>query len=179
MLNRGDILIIRVNSVAIGALVSNQLGITADMLNKTTKDSGGHKEYSPGHRGYTVSVSSLYNPISTQGFSEAIGYLKAGTVLTIFFGDPNSVYWTGEALIKKANASGERNKLSEYELDMLGISDLEPFVSDGILIAGEDGTLIAGEDGTVIAGGAEEKDPITGEDGVKIAGEDGKIITGE
>ena len=119
----GKEVLLIIGSNTVTGQVSGSLGITADMLDKTTKDStAGAKEYIGGETGWTLSIEGLYDPSATEGVSEAIGYLKAGTSLTVLFGQAGvgETYWGGSALISSVNLDGPKNDIASYSLELQG-----------------------------------------------------------
>jgi hypothetical protein len=138
---KGDLIILQVGGVQLGALVGNNYNEFADMLDKSNKDTPGVKQYEAGEDGWTLSVEALYDPAATEGFSEALGYLKAGTEVTVLHGDPNDVSWTGQAFISSIDLSGPKNEISSYSLELQGTgvsgaaSGAETILADGDTIA--------------------------------------------
>ena len=89
----GDAVILQIGGVQLGAIVSNTHNQSADMLDKSNKDTPGIKQYDGGETGWTLSLEALFDPAATEGFSEALGYLKAGTKLTVLHGVPSGDFW--------------------------------------------------------------------------------------
>lgn len=118
----GDVLIIKIGSVQIGALLSNNFNASADMLEGTNKDSGGAKEYVGGEYGWGMSAEAMYDPAATEGFSEILGYLKAGTSLDVYWGGTTAgdAYFNGNGLISSVDLSGPKNELSSYSAEIQG-----------------------------------------------------------
>lgn len=117
-----EILMVFGSNTVVGQ-ITGSLGMAADMLDATDKDStDGAKEYMPGETGWTCSVEGLYDPDAAEGVSEAIGYLKAGTGLTIKYGQTGSgeTYYTGTAYVSGVNLDGPKNELASYSLELQG-----------------------------------------------------------
>lgn len=122
----GDVVILQIGGVQVGALVSNSTGMSADMLDKTNKDDPGVKQFMGGETGWTMSLESLYDPAASEGISEAIGYLKAGTEITVLFGiSGGSTIVNGSALISSVDLSGPKNEISSYSIEIQGTGELE------------------------------------------------------
>jgi hypothetical protein len=118
----GDVLILNIGGVQVGALLSNSFNAAADMLDATTKDSAGAKEYISGEYGWGMSFESLYDPAATEGFSEALGYVKAGTSLDVYWGGVTAadIYYNGAALMSSVDLSGPKNEVSSYSGELQG-----------------------------------------------------------
>jgi len=71
---------------------SCEISITHSPREATTKDSGGDTDRLPGKRDWSVSVEALHANTETgkQGFAEIFTALKAGSELTITFGNANA-----------------------------------------------------------------------------------------
>jgi len=118
----GDVLIIQIAGTQIGGLLSNRFNVAADMIEITTKDSGGAKEYTPGEYGWGMSCESLYDNADSEGFSEAVGYVKGGTSLDLYWGDTtaSAAYWAGSGYASSVEVSGPKNEAASYSMDIQG-----------------------------------------------------------
>jgi len=118
----GDVLIIKVAGTQIGGLLSNSFNVAADMIEITTKDSGGAKEYTPGEYGWGMSAESLFDNADSEGFSEAVGYVTGGTSLDLYWGDTTAAaaYWAGSGYASSVEISGPKNEAASYSLDIQG-----------------------------------------------------------
>ncbi len=118
----GDVLILQVGDVQLGALLSNSFNAASDMLDATTKDSSGAKEYIAGEYGWGMSYEALYDPAASEGFSEALGYLKAGTSLDVYWGGltASDPYFNGSALMSSVDLSGPKNEVASYSGELQG-----------------------------------------------------------
>jgi hypothetical protein len=104
--------------------------MSADMLDKTNKDTPGIKQYDAGEDGWTLSVEALWDPAATEGFSEALGYLKAGTQVTVLHGIPAGVSWQGFAFISSVDVAGPKNEISSYSMELQGTSTFGTFSAE-------------------------------------------------
>jgi len=123
---KGDVLVILVGGDQIGGLLSNSFNAAADMIEITTKDSGGAKEYTPGEYGWGMSFESLYDPAATEGFSEALGYVQGGTSLDLYWGDTTSgqAYFAGSGFLMSVDISGPKNEAASYSGEIQGTSTI-------------------------------------------------------
>ena len=122
-IQNGDVVILQIGGVQVGAIVSNSTGMTADMLEKNSKDIPGIKEYDGGETGWTMSVESLYDPSATEGLSEALGYLKAGTEITVVHGINGTHESQGSGFIQSVDCSGPKNEIGSYSLEIQGTAE--------------------------------------------------------
>jgi hypothetical protein len=118
----GTVLIVKIGGVQVGALLSNSFNAAADMLEATSKDSAGAKEFVSGEYGWGMSIEALYDPAATEGFSEALGYIKAGTSLDMYWGGltAGDEYYNGNGLISNVDLSGPKNEMSSYSAEVQG-----------------------------------------------------------
>lgn len=118
----GTVLVVQVGGVQIGALISNSFNAAADMIEASTKDSAGAKEYISGEFGWGMSVEALYDPAASEGFSEALGYIKAGTELDLYWGGitAGDAYFAGAGLCASVDLSGPKNEAASYSLEIQG-----------------------------------------------------------
>jgi hypothetical protein len=121
-IQNGDVVILQIGGVQVGALVSNSLNATADMLDKTNKDAPGIKAFDGGEYGWALSLEALFDPAASEGMSEALGYLKAGTTLAVLYGVAAGDNWSGSAFISSVDLSGPKNEISSYSLEIQGTS---------------------------------------------------------
>lgn len=118
----GDVLILEVAGAQIGALLSNSFNAAQDMIEATSKDSAGAKEYIPGEYGWGMSYESLYDPTDAEGFSEGLGYIKGGTSLDVNWGDTVSggAYFNGSGYLANVDISGPKNEAGSYSGEIQG-----------------------------------------------------------
>lgn len=118
----GDVLVLQVGGTQLGALLSNSFNAAADMLDATTKDSSGAKEYISGEYGWGMSFEALYDPSASEGFSEALGYVKAGTSLDVYWGGTTASdpYFNGSAYMSSVDLSGPKNEVASYSGELQG-----------------------------------------------------------
>jgi hypothetical protein len=118
----GDVLILQIGDTQLGALLSNSFNAAADMLDSTSKDSSGAKEYIAGEYGWGMSFEALYDPGAAEGFSEALGYVKAGTSLDVYWGGITAAdaYFNGSGLMSSVDLSGPKNEVASYSGEIQG-----------------------------------------------------------
>lgn len=118
----GDVLVLKVDGTQLGALLSNSFNVASDMIDATTKDSAGAKEFIPGEYGWGMGFESLYDPTVTEGFSEAVGYIKGGTELDVYWGSVTAggAFWNGNGYISSVDLSGPKNEAGSYSGEIQG-----------------------------------------------------------
>lgn len=118
----GDVLVLLIGGAQIGALLSNSFNAAADMLDATSKDSNGAKEYIPGEYGWGMSFEALYDPAATEGFSEGLGYVKGGTELDCYWGGTaaSAAYFAGSGYLSSVDLSGPKNEVASYSGEIQG-----------------------------------------------------------
>ena len=98
---------------------NHSLSQTSDMIDCTTKDSGGDKEYLPGERDATITVDGLYDPASTnEGYSDVFGNLQSGAKIVCIFGlqETSDPAYQFEGYISQLDLTGPKNEAASYSL---------------------------------------------------------------
>jgi predicted secreted protein len=117
----GTDIYVRLDEVTLVGQVGGNFDLEADMIPTTTKDSTGKaKTYLPGEYGGTVTVNGLYDPDAAEGFSESYANLKAGTVISVHWGQiaSGNTYYSSNALIKKVSNGAPKNEAATYNIDI-------------------------------------------------------------
>ncbi len=117
----GTAILMSVEGNIIKGTTSHDLSLTADMIETTTKDSGGDKEYIAGERDGTVTVEGRYDDAASPvGYSELFAYYKAGTQLTCVYGlqAVGKKAYTFEAQISSLNNSAPENEAATFSVDL-------------------------------------------------------------
>ena len=116
----GKLMVMQIDGVTIAGQTTGSMSTNADMLDATTKDSAGWKEFLPGEKNVTFSVGGLYDPAAAEGSEEALAYLYEGAVLTWRWGQTTSggSYWTGSGYISSIDINGDKNTLSSYTIQI-------------------------------------------------------------
>lgn len=97
----GTATVIKIGGVTIARGKSAGFEQSADMIDVTTKDSGGDKEFLPGNRSATMSFEGLFDEAitSTAGFDLLNDAVKAGTKVTALFGGSTGKTYSYQAYI--------------------------------------------------------------------------------
>lgn len=81
----GTLFMVNVAGTDISHSKDATLSISSDMIETTTKDSSGYKEYIPGEKGGEITCSGLWAFDATYGIDELITAQLAGTQVTVLF----------------------------------------------------------------------------------------------
>ena len=116
----GKLMALQFDNVAIVGRTTGSMNSTADMLDATTADSAGWKEFVAGEKNLNLSVGGLYDPEAAEGVSEAIANLWQGNVFTWKYGQTTAggTYWTGSGLISSVAIQGDKNTLTSYTIEV-------------------------------------------------------------
>lgn len=116
----GKLIVLQIGGYTVTGQTTGSINFSADMLDATTKDSAGWKEFVAGEKNATISVGGLYDPAASTGAEEIIAYLFVGSALTWKFGQltAGSTYWEGSGLITSININGDKNTLSAYTVEI-------------------------------------------------------------
>ena len=114
------------DGVAIGLCTSHSLNVNADMIDATTKSSGGWKDVLPGLKDWSIDFDGLIDWSETENFSQAFADLSGGTKVTLKFstevtGDKR---YTGDAYISSLSASAPMEDVVTFSGTFTGTSTL-------------------------------------------------------
>jgi hypothetical protein len=107
MVQLGTATVIKIGGVTIAKGKSASFEKTSDMIDVTTKDSGGDREFLPGDRSATMSFEGLFdNAISsTAGYDLLETAQNAGTLVTALFGGSTGSTYSYSAYISNISRS--------------------------------------------------------------------------
>ena len=116
----GRVIALQFDAVTLVGRTTSSLSASADMLDATTADSAGWKEYITGEKGATISVGALYDPEAAEGFSQALLNLTAGTQVAFKWGDvvTGGKYIEGNALVNSVDINGDKNTMMAYTISL-------------------------------------------------------------
>ena len=112
----GDDVVIKVGSTLVNGTISNSYDLSVDMIDVTTKDSSGHKEYIAGEDDATVSVEGKFDPANTYGYEELHTAALAKAEVIILFGlnESGGVGYQFSALIQNLTLNGPKNEATAW-----------------------------------------------------------------
>ena len=124
----GTLLLVQIGGVTLTGLIDNSLDYDPGLAEITTKDSSGHKNYSVFEDDWSVSFTSLYDPTGTYNGKHILAAAKAGTEVTVIFGEvtASADYWTGPAKFGPVTLSGPKGAPSEVSGTLQGTGELSP-----------------------------------------------------
>lgn len=106
-----------------GATFSGQttgtMDAEANMIEITTKDSAGYREYMAGLKGGTVSCDAMQDWSDSDGFSRAFEQLVAGTAGQLYFGQAagtGGMRMASSALISSISLTGGNDEAAGYSI---------------------------------------------------------------
>ena len=110
---------------------SNSFDITADMIDVTSKDSAGWKEFITGEKGYTLSIEGIFEEDGSVGagalsWKDVITDLTAGTGVTIVMTSNVSgdLKLSGAAFFSNLNLSATNNDKATFTATIQGTGAL-------------------------------------------------------
>jgi TP901-1 family phage major tail protein len=121
---RGQVLAWSVGGTQIEDQTEGEISFEADMDEVTTKDStGNYKEFLPGLKGWSGSLSGNYDPLETvEGADDAIDDIIAGTSLTVLFATATATnrQWTGTAFVSSVSLTAPLSGPATYSIQFQG-----------------------------------------------------------
>ena len=115
----GDVILISANGNQLKGTVQADMEASADMIDITTKDSGGDKEYLSGERDQTFSVEGKWDPSDTnEGATDAYDDWASGNTVTVLFGQLTSggTQWSFTDRYSAFSLSGPKNDAATFSL---------------------------------------------------------------
>lgn len=124
----GTLLLVQIGGVTLTGLVDNSLEYDPGLQEDTTKDHSSHKHYSAFEDDWSVNFSALYDPTGTYNAKAILAAAKAGTEVTVIFGEITSAadYWTGPAKFGPVTLTGPKGSPSEVSGTLQGTGALTP-----------------------------------------------------
>lgn len=126
-------MVLQFDNVAIVGRTTGSMSSTADMLDATTADSAGWKEFVSGEKNLNLTVGGLYDPEAAEGVSEALANMWQGNTLTWKYGQTTTggTYWTGTGLISSVSIQGDKNTLTSYSIEIQNTGEPEELTVSG------------------------------------------------
>lgn len=105
-----------VDTVLLGHLTSNSLGLSANMIETSSKDTGKYAEFIAGRLTGTVSFEALHYFNATEGYKEMIADIKAGTQVALEITNSNAddYKWTANALLSSLDVDFPDDDIVSY-----------------------------------------------------------------
>jgi|SRR6056297_1731565 len=119
---KGDLVLVEAGGNTYTFQTDASADLSADMIDKTTKDSNAYKEFTRGERTGTLTVNGLYDNSTGNGTTDsALQDLIDGTEIAIKWGQFSQVgeqYLSCTALISSVNVTGPKNEMASYTLNL-------------------------------------------------------------
>ena len=116
--------VVKSDSNVYGGQTTTSISLSADMIEVTSADSEKWKEYLAGEKGGTVSVELMYDPLHTEGASEAFTDLVNGTKITLYWGTETAsdIHFECDGLISSIELSAPKNEgvTASIEIQLTG-----------------------------------------------------------
>lgn len=112
----GTATVIKINTVTIAFGKSTGFELSADMIDTTSKNSGGDREFLPGNRSATLSFEGLFDEAitSTAGFDLLNDAIKAGTKVTALFGASSGKTYSYQAYISSLSRTAPEGDVETF-----------------------------------------------------------------
>lgn len=112
----GTATVIKINTVTIAFGKSTGFELSADMIDTTSKNSGGDREFLPGNRSATLSFEGLFDEgiTSTAGFDLLNDAVKAGTKVTALFGAASGKAYSYQAYISSLSRTAPEGDVETF-----------------------------------------------------------------
>lgn len=119
---KGDLVLVEAGGNTYTFQTDASADLSADMIDKTTKDSNAYKEFTRGERTATMTVNGLYDNATGSGTTtSAVTDLLAGNEVAIKWGQFSQVgeqYLSATAIISSVNLTGPKNEMASYTINL-------------------------------------------------------------
>ena len=118
----GTNLLAYVNGVAVGQSKSFTINLNQELIDATTKGSGGWKDHLAGLKDWSADIEALVDFGQSEGLSECFSDVTNGTSLTVKFGTEvtGDSRWTGTAYVSNLSWSAPMEDVVTYSFSVTG-----------------------------------------------------------
>lgn len=115
----GTDVLLQVGGTLINATTNHELNLSVDMIDVTTKDSNGSKEYIAGEDDATITVEGNYDPAATYGWSELFTAITGKAAATLTFGlqESGDSAYRLSGLLMNLTLSGPKNEAGTWSAE--------------------------------------------------------------
>lgn len=110
-------MVVKLGGTELTGRLNATLNMVKDIIDATSADSAGIKQYEAGEYGFTFDFNSLYDPTGSMSFSEILAAFKLTTVTTIYFGETSYVadaaYYSADAHFNAGSLSADKNDVAK------------------------------------------------------------------
>ena len=98
---------------------------TSDMIEITTKDSNGYKEYVRGDNGWTLSMTALVDVATATNLDEmfAAAGIKQSTSANFQIGPFSGIYYGGDGWISSLTINAPKNGICDFSIEVQGTGE--------------------------------------------------------
>lgn len=123
----GTDILVYVDGVAVAHATSHTLNINAEMIDATTKGSGGWKDILPGLRDWSIDFEGLVAYDAAEGFDEAFDDVGNRTQVTVKFSteETGDTRYTGTAYVSSLSQSAPLEDVVSMSGTFSGDGELE------------------------------------------------------
>ena len=112
----GTDVLLEVGGVIVNATTNHDLNLSVDMIDVTTKDSSGSKEYIAGEDDATITIEGLYDPAATYSWSNLFAAItgKASATLTFGLQGSGDTAYRFAGFVMNLTLSGAKNEAGTF-----------------------------------------------------------------
>lgn len=116
----GTDVLLQVGGTVVNATTNHDLNISVDMIDVTTKDSNGSKEYIAGEDDATITLEGLYDPAATYSWSNLFAAItgKASATLTFGLQDSGDKAYRFAGFVQNLTLSGPKNEAGSWTAEV-------------------------------------------------------------
>lgn len=112
----GTDVLLQVGGTVVNATTTSSLDLSVDMIDVTTKDSSGSKEYIAGEDDATIQLEGFYDPAATYNFSQLFTAItgKASATLTFGLQESGDKAYRLSGFVSNLTLGGPKNEASTF-----------------------------------------------------------------
>ena len=116
----GSNILIKLATTLVNGTTSQTLNTNVDLIDITTKDSAGNKEYLGGEFGGTIGVEGKVDHADTYGYSQLLAAQQAKTAVAFIYSSQAEAEatWTGSAIIGNLSRTDPENAPPTWSLTL-------------------------------------------------------------
>ena len=116
----GTVVVIKLATTLVNGLVNNNIDLSVDEIDVTTKDSVGNKEYIAGEFSGTLGMDGKLDEADANTFSELLTTMKTKAAVAFIYGDvaAGSQVHSGSCIITSLSQAGPQNGARTFACGM-------------------------------------------------------------
>lgn len=118
----GRLIQVLLDDTKVNGVITKSLNVERNMIDTTDDDSGGNKEFIPGHGEWTIEAEMNYDAADAKGFKELFDDWSNKTSRVVKFGgvENGDDYWTGTVYVQSLPLTAPTEDKVTYSVTFRG-----------------------------------------------------------